>query len=229
MQAVILAAGRGTRMKELTKDLPKPMLSVLGENLIEHKLKILPSQINEVVLVVGYLAHKIREHFGDNWNGRKIKYVEQKELLGTGQALFEARDLLHGKFMVLMGDDIYCKRDLEACAANGWAIMVENTKMPGVGARVVLDKNGHLESIIEKQNLEPGMIRNTGLYVLGKEFFNYPLVSIGAGEYGLPQTLVEAAKDFPVKVIEATDWHQITTADDIDRVGELLKNGKGAK
>ena len=81
MQLVILAAGRGKRMKTLTENMPKPMLTVLGNDLLEHKISILPKEIDEVIIVIGYLGEKIKKHFGTNFKGKKISYVEQKELL----------------------------------------------------------------------------------------------------------------------------------------------------
>jgi len=64
-------------------------------------------------LVVGYLADQIREAIGEEHNGRKISYIEQKELLGTGHALSICKDLIKGKFLVLMGDDLYKTENLE--------------------------------------------------------------------------------------------------------------------
>lgn len=223
MQAVILAAGRGKRMEHLTNDLPKPMLSVCGKNLIEHKLDILPKDIDEVVIVIGYLGEKIQKYFGDNYKGKKIKYVSQGELLGTMSALIEAKPLLTGKFLVMMGDDIYGKEDLENALKNGWSILVEKVITPKKGAKVIKKNDGTISDIIERADLQPGDLNNAGMYVVGKEIFDYPLVQIGNGEYGLPQTLVKALKDFPIKIVEAKSWYQITSPEDVERVGKILK------
>ena len=116
--AVILAAGRGKRMLPLTDFLPKPLVDVKGKNLIEWKLLALPGTVTDIVLVVGYQGEQIRNFFGDTWQGRNIRYAEQKELNGTAGALWSAKDLLSGKFLVLMGDDLYDSSDIE--------------KMPGI-------------------------------------------------------------------------------------------------
>jgi len=60
MQAIILAAGRGTRMGELTNDLPKPLLKISGRPILEYTLANLPREIDEVILVIGYHGHKIK-------------------------------------------------------------------------------------------------------------------------------------------------------------------------
>src|SRR3989344_2665566 len=110
MQAVILAAGLGTRMGELTKRTPKPLLKIGDQNLLERNLENLPPEIKEVVLVIGYLGGQIRKHFGNKWRGRTIRYVEQKEPKGTAHALFICQELLEDRFLVLMGDDLYAQK-----------------------------------------------------------------------------------------------------------------------
>ena len=72
MQAVILAAGVGKRLKPLTDDLPKPMVRVNGRPILEYTLSILPKEIDEVILIVGYLKEKIIEYFGDSFKGVPI-------------------------------------------------------------------------------------------------------------------------------------------------------------
>ncbi|MBU6390492.1 NTP transferase domain-containing protein, partial [Patescibacteria group bacterium] len=88
MQAVILAAGRGVRMNHLTANTPKPLLSVGKANLIEWKLSALPTEFDEIIIIVGYLGEQIRKHFGDQFGGKRVRYAEQKDLNGTGGALF---------------------------------------------------------------------------------------------------------------------------------------------
>src|SRR3990167_990885 len=106
MQCVILAAGRGTRMMELTGAVPKPMLEVAGRPLLEYKLDALPEEVNEIVIVVGYLKEVIQQHLSTSYNGKQIVYVEQKNLDGTAGALWSAQPVLKDRFLVMMGDDI---------------------------------------------------------------------------------------------------------------------------
>lgn len=205
-------------MKALTDRMPKPLLSVLGNNLIEHKLAALPGAVDDIIIVVGYLGDKIKEHFGDSFEGKPIRYVRQGDLMGTAPALFEARSLLHGRFLVMMGDDLYSKKDMKAVAKHPWAILVKKMDKPGKGARVAVNSGGHITDITEGADLSPGDLSNAGLYALGTEIFNYPLVQIPSGEFGLPQTLVRAAKDFNVAVVESVDWRQISTPEDLEHI-----------
>ena len=123
MQAVILASGRGTRMGSLTDTIPKPMLLVNGKSLLHHKLDILPPDIEEVIFVIGYLGEVIREAFGSEYAGRKITYVEQDVLNGTMGAVALTQPHIEGRFMVMMGDDLYGTEDvLRACATPDWVV-----------------------------------------------------------------------------------------------------------
>jgi bifunctional UDP-N-acetylglucosamine pyrophosphorylase/glucosamine-1-phosphate N-acetyltransferase len=223
MQAVILAAGRGTRMNHLTNGTPKPMIKIGGKNLIEWKIERLPKEIEEVIIVIGYLGDQIKNYFGTNFAGKKITYVEQGDLYGTGSALFKTKDLLKGKFIVMMGDDIYGENDIKNSLSNGWSILTEKVKTPKKGAKIIINpEDKTIKDILEKEDLKVGDLNNAGMYVLGKEIFDYPLVPIGNGEFGLPQTIVKALKDFPIKIVEETGWIQVTSPEDVEKADKLL-------
>ncbi|NQV88217.1 MAG: NTP transferase domain-containing protein [Parcubacteria group bacterium] len=224
MQIVILAGGRGVRMGALTETTPKPMLMVAGKNLLQHKIDILPKEIDEVILVVGYLGEKIREFFGDNYNGKKIKYVVQKELFGTGDALWKTKDLINKKFLVMMGDDIYSKNDIEKCLAHDWAVLVKRSvdKICS-GGKVILDKDGHIKDIIEGKHEGDNLLINAALYSLTPAIFKYPLVKIpGREEFGLPQTLLQAVDDFPIKVVQSELWLQMSNREDLKEAEKII-------
>jgi NDP-sugar pyrophosphorylase family protein len=108
--AMLLCAGYGTRLKELTKDIPKPMLPVDGKPMIEHTIRHLSKLgIKDIVINVSYLADKITSYFGngENW-GVHIHYSHEKEPLGTAGAVKNAAKLLekNAEFLVLYGDVI---------------------------------------------------------------------------------------------------------------------------
>ena len=226
MQAVILAAGKGVRLRPLTYDIPKPMVRVAGKNLLEHKLDQLPDAIDEVIIIVGYLGDQIIDYFGSQYRGKKITYVRQEELLGTGKALWLARDLIRGKFISLMGDDIYSQEDIEQCLKHDWAVLAQKVQGPTRGGRIILRPDGHLQEIIEgEHNHQHEHLMNIGVFVLEPEIFNYELVKLpGKEEWGLPQTLVKAAQDFNVKIIPASFWLPVTDVEDLKKVEEILKS-----
>lgn len=217
MQMVILAGGRGTRMKELTESTPKPLLQIEGKTLIEYKLDNLPDCIDSVVIVVGYLKEQFYELLGDSYKGKSITYVTQPTFSGTGGALLCAREALTGEFMVMMGDDLYATEDIQECASHAWAVNVKTRHHVEMGGEVLMDETGAFSGIREgKHFVEEGLI-NTGLYKLQMEYFDYPSVVVpDTQEYGLPHTLALCAADTRVEVVlTERSWKQISAPEDL--------------
>ncbi len=113
MKAVILAAGKGTRMGELTSDLPKPMLRVHGKPILEHIITGLQSAgIREFFFVTGYRAEVIENYFGDGSKlGIKVQYGRQLVQDGTGKAPELAKKFVGSDDFVLTYGDILVKPD----------------------------------------------------------------------------------------------------------------------
>lgn len=225
MQCVILAAGRGVRMKPLTDSTPKPLLKIAGRTLLDYSFDALPDEIDEVVMVVGYLGEQIRAYLGGNFRGRSIRYVVQEKLEGTAKALWKAKSFLHGRFLVLMADDIYAKEDVEKCLQHEQAMLVKKSEQEGPGGRVLLDKKGELQSVVEGKFNPVGALISTNVFVLDERFFSYELVKLTdrEGEWGLPQTVAKMAADHPVAIVSATLWLKITTPEDLRFVRHLLR------
>jgi D,D-heptose 1,7-bisphosphate phosphatase len=105
-QLVILAGGQGTRLKDRLGDLPKPMIPIAGQPLLQHQVELARAHgFSEVLLFVHYRAQLIQEHFGDGsqW-GLQIRYVVEKEPLGTAGATLAGLDQLAERFAVMYGD-----------------------------------------------------------------------------------------------------------------------------
>jgi len=222
MQAVILAAGRGVRMGGLTENTPKPMLEIKGKPILAHKIEALPREIDEVVLVVGYLKERIMAHFGNSYDGRRIAYVEQKELDGTGGAINLARDILRGRFLVMMGDDLYAKKDIESVMKHDLAVLGLEVMDPERFGIIKTDDEGAVVDIVEKPKIPGPALANIGLYILNEDFFNYPLVGLGNGEYGLPQTMVQMKDKYMIYTEKASAWLPIGNPEDYKKAQEII-------
>lgn len=109
MKAMILAAGMGKRMLELTQDTPKPMLLINGKPMIEHLINhLVTNGFTEIVINLHYQADKIKHHLGDGSSyGVKISYSFEEELLNTGGGVLKALPLLGDKPFLLVSADIY--------------------------------------------------------------------------------------------------------------------------
>jgi UDP-N-acetylglucosamine diphosphorylase / glucose-1-phosphate thymidylyltransferase / UDP-N-acetylgalactosamine diphosphorylase / glucosamine-1-phosphate N-acetyltransferase / galactosamine-1-phosphate N-acetyltransferase len=224
LQAVILCAGKGTRMLPLTEAVPKPMQIVAGKNLIEWKLEALPPEVKEAVLVIGYLGEQIREHFGDTWKGKAIRYVVQKELNGTAGALLSAKEILGERFLVMMGDDLYDRNDIAKLIASEWGICVQEVHQKEIGGEMLVDNAGNFVGMREERHFVEYGLANTGLYMLRHEILNIPPVPIGGSstEFGLPHTVAVIAKHTPVTLIKTQHWMQISKPDDLMRAEEFV-------
>jgi len=221
---VILAAGKGTRMRPLTYDMPKAMLPIKGKPFLEYALDFLPKEIDEVIVVINHLGEQIKEHFGIEFKGKKIKYVTQEVLNGTGGAVHACRNLVKGKFMVLNGDDFYYKNDLDKLAKEELAILghyFDDAERFGI---FEIDEQGNLLNIIESPHKFKSGLVNTGAYVLNESFFDYELVpkKVGDAEFGLPQTLAEVAKKYPVRILKATRWCPLGFPEDLAKAEEVI-------
>ncbi len=121
MQAVIMAGGKGTRLASLTKDqIPKPMAPVLGRPILEWQMERLAENgVRDVILVVGHLGNVIRDYFGAGASrGVRIRYVEEREPLGTAGAFGFLRDMLDpGPFFLVFGDVIF---DIDMARMAAW-------------------------------------------------------------------------------------------------------------
>lgn len=232
MQAVILAAGRGTRMEELTTAVPKPMLMVDGKTLLEHKLDALPDEIQEVVIIVGHLSDVIKMQYKGTYRGRTLVYVEQSELNGTAGALWAAKGVLKDKFLVLNGDDIFTAEDLKKCAedSSSWKLLVQQMPEMHRSGSVQLDDSANVMGIIEGDLGTGTGLASTNMFVLDTRLFSQPLVpkQEGSLEYGLPQTVIAAAKAIGVKLepVFTSDWIQINAPADLTKAAEILKKAK---
>lgn len=225
MQAVILAAGKGTRMRPLTYDIPKPMLPLKGKPIIEHTMSFLPDCVDKIIIVINYLGKHIKDYFKNEYAGRKITYVFQENLNGTGGALHSCKDILRDKFLVVMGDDLYHRDDLERISKEDMAVLAFEVEDPRPFGVFQIDEQGNLVSIIEKPQTAEHNLVNAAAYTLDKRFFDYelvPLSGINKNEFGLPQTLVSVAKDHPVKILRAKAWYPIGKPEDLEKAEGVL-------
>lgn len=224
IQAVILAAGKGTRMLPLTETRPKPMQMVLGKNLIEWKLEALPEAIKDVIIVIGHQGEQIRDFFGSQWGGKSIRYIVQTELNGTAGALWTAQDLVKDRFVVLMGDDLYGADDVRNILQYEWAIGGYPVSKRETGGEIIMGPKGEYVGIKEdKHYVEKGYI-NTNLLMLKKEIFTYDKVVVpGRTEFGLPHTLLSVAMHHFVPIVEVKHWFQITTSEDLQKAEQFVR------
>jgi len=228
-QAVILAAGEGTRVRPLTITRPKPSLKVLGRSILEYNLEALSSLVNEVILVVGYKGKEVERTIGHRFKNLKIKYVWQEKQLGTAHAARKVKGLIEDKFLLLNGDDVYSKEDIKSCLKKFPSILLGKVKDPSKFG-VVLTEKGFVKDIIEKPEKPVSDLVNTGLYFLNKSIFDFRIKKSKRGEYEFTDLIKKFIKKRKLYFKVAKGWIPLSFSWNLLDLNEfLLKKAKGKK
>lgn len=179
MQAVIMAGGQGTRLREITHDvIPKPMVEVNGKPLLERQIDCLKeNDVDNIIIVTGHLGEVIRNYFGNGSNfGIRISYYEENEPLGTAGALAMIRGRLDSNFYLVFGDvlfDVDLARMWEAHIRSKAeaTLFVHPNAHPFDSDLVVTDDKGYVVRFDSKHNVRNYWYRNVvnaGIYVLNR-------------------------------------------------------------
>ncbi|MDI6846955.1 MAG: sugar phosphate nucleotidyltransferase [Candidatus Bathyarchaeia archaeon] len=232
MKAVILAAGEGVRLQPITLTRPKHLIKVGGKPILERCLNMLKtSGVNEAVTVVHYMADVIREYFGDGEKfGLKIEYVEQKAVLGTGNAVGVVEPYVKDDFLLVYGDLLFTAEALkkviglhrkEKPATTMAVVPVEKPEDYGI---VEFEDEKHVKRIIEKPSRKeaPTNLANAGVYVFSTEIFEKikETSASARGEWEITDAislLLKEKKPVLAVKISTEDWF------DIGRPWDLLE------
>jgi len=228
MQAVILAAGKGTRLWPLTSTKPKVLSRVVDTNVLQHNLRQLSSLVEEAILVVGYRGKEIESLIGDNYKGLKITYAWQEHLLGTGDAVKTASPFLKNRFLALNGDDFYFKQDLAKCLERFPSILTKEVDDPRTGG-AVLYHDGLVDDIIEKPKEILSNLANIGVYFLDKSIFDMTLEESPRGEYEITDFARHVAKTQKLYFQIAKHWFPGSYPWQLLDINEFLLNQKERK
>lgn len=227
MQAVILAAGKSTRTYPLTITKPKPLLKVANKTLLEYNLDNLNNFMGEVIIVVGYKKNLIKKYIGKKYKNLKINYVEQKQQLGTAHALLAAKPYVKGRFVLLMGDDIYSKEDIEECIKHRYSILTAKVKNPQ-NFGVIIEKNGILIDFKEKPKKFVSDLISTAFYTLDKKIFCFinQIKKSERNEFELPDTIKLLSKKQKVCCVKSRKWFPIVYAWDLLKADKQFRKSK---
>jgi NDP-sugar pyrophosphorylase family protein len=228
--AVVLAAGRGTRMGTLTAHTPKPLLTVAGEPMIERVLRgFAAGGVRDAVVVTGYLGDQIEARLGDGGRlGLSLTFRRQERPDGTARALLLAESLIAGvPFAVSWGDilvPIAFYRELlgayerQPCDA---LLAVNPVDDPWRGGAVYVDADGRVERLEEKppRGTSTTPWNNAGIMAFGPEALDYAhqVAPSDRGEYELPQAVAQMVRDgrdvraLPVRGA----WSDVGTPEDL--------------
>ncbi|RDI69620.1 UTP--glucose-1-phosphate uridylyltransferase AglF [Halopelagius longus] len=199
MKAVVLAAGKGTRLQPLTNDKPKALVEVDDKPIVEHCLDDLVSlDAEEFVVVVGHKKEQIIGRLGDEYRGVPITYAHQREPLGLAHAVLTAEQYIDDDFMLMLGDNIF-RANLEDVVeeqhreASDAAFLVEEVpweKASRFGV-CVTNEDGEITEVVEKPEDPPSNLAMTGFYTFSPAIFDacHLVQPSDRGEYELPDAI----------------------------------------
>lgn len=220
-KAVLLAAGKGTRMRELTDELPKPMIAVRGKPILLHIVEGLRAAgIVRFLIVTGYRAEVVREFFGDgSRHGVSVEYVTQAVQDGTGRVVELARDFAGDDPFILSYGDILVSPEnylhlVQPGAAEALVSVKRNEGEIAQGGCVVVNEAFELTDLIEKPSgPAPSPWYNAGVYTFRPGIFEFTAVleKSPRGEYELTDAIRNLARSGrTVRVIELSgDWADV--------------------
>ena len=241
MKALIIAAGKGSRLESLTKNESKPLVQLLGLSLIERViLTAKQAGVNEFVIVVSYLGEKIKEKLGDgNRYGIKIIYIENMEWQkGNGFSVLKAKEFLNENFVLLMSDHIFDDRILKELIhydTKSSVVLAIDRRKPLPGDTKVLEKEGRIADIGKR--IEESNCIDTGIFLCSPKIFSHIEEAVKENKTELAHGIAKAAKNRDAEIFDITQinnyissmrketkvfWIDIDAKEDLIKARELL-------
>ncbi len=177
MKALILAAGEGTRLRPLTSNVPKPLLTVAGKPFMTHTIEALKEAgVDEVIILTGFRGDRIRSHYRNGETlGIKISYLEQKERKGTAHAIGMAETHIDSPFFCLAGDVLVNAEDLKTMRSlheRGGSTVLGAIEVDDPSRFGVIEvKDGMMVGIVEKPQDPKSNLINSSVYLFNPDVF----------------------------------------------------------
>ncbi len=232
MKAVLLAAGEGVRLLPITATRPKHLIKVAGKPILQFCLEAVKNAgIDEAIIITHYMGDAIRGYFGKGEKlGLKISYLEQKAVLGTGNAVAVAEPYVDEDFALIYGDLLFGEDEVKnvlqsfksgKTAAVMGVVPVDKPENYGI---IELDAQKHVKRIVEKPatGKAPSNLANAGLYIFSTEIFGKIKQTKASirGEWELTDAVTLLAKEGKTVLAEEltkNDWF------DVGRPWDLLE------
>lgn len=236
MKAVILAAGMGLRLGNITKTLPKAFIPIEGKPLIEYSLNSLKrAGIKELIMVVGFMENFFKEKLGTAYKGMKIKYFVNKDYATTGSmcSLSKTEDLINDNILLLDSDILYEERalvELINCPFED-VILITNPSGSGDEIFICIDNEGNLKDLGKNiSNKHKSIGETVGITKLSPNFLKH-LYAAAKEDYAnnkfkhhYEECIFKTSKKHPVKclLIEDLVWTEIDTKNHLKKAREEI-------
>ncbi|MES2953624.1 MAG: nucleotidyltransferase family protein [Patescibacteria group bacterium] len=224
MKAIILAAGKGERMRPLTETVPKPMLRVRGKALICHMIDALPMEVTEVIVVTDYLAEKIEKGLGSTYAGREITYIRQGPERGTAGALWQCRDRMRTgeRFLLGYADDLHDPNAIKELLRYDRGLLVHEVADPSRFGIVYASHAGTVKAIVEKPKVASSNLAAVGVYLLDTNIFTYWPKPDAKGEHVLTDSIAASLNWYEMTAVKSHFWVPVGYPKDLVRASVAL-------
>lgn len=232
MEALILAGGMGTRLRDIVVDVPKPMAQINGRPFLEYIFEwISRYSVGKAILSVGYKAESVMQHFGDSFSGIRIEYTVEEKPLGTGGAVKYALKKTTGRDILIINGDTYFPIDLDRFYQ--WHVKNDHLFSMALKRMKNSDRYGSVAlrgstivKFYEKKFSENCLI-NGGIYLINRSFIeSRPLPEI----FSLEKELME--KEAGTSILKGRIFKEmfidIGIPEDYKRAQALLGDFKGS-
>ena len=225
MKAVVLMAGKGTRMAKYYEG-PKQLMPVGGKPVVEHALDQLPDEVSELIFVVGGPHEmKIREYFKDGKYGhRPITFVVQAEQLGLAHAFRKAADLIEGRWVGMVADDIVGPLGLQELVTHELGVLAYKVPNPEKFGVLVTDDKHNLIRAVEKPSQFVSDLVWTGHMVMDRSFFDIAITPSARGEYETPDVWTKLIQEQGkhIKVVESEFWLPVNDKPQLEEAERVI-------
>jgi mannose-1-phosphate guanylyltransferase/phosphomannomutase len=214
MRAVIMAGGKGTRLRPLTNDIPKPMVKIIDKPVMEHIINLLRKhEITEIAVTLGHMSQCIIDYFGDGskWDVKLTYFVEDTPL-GTAGSVKGTQNFVSEDFLVISGDaftDINLTDAIRYHFAKDsiFTLIAQPHPRPeGLGVLKTDFNNKIIEFVEKPKDLKPSLI-NTGIYIINKKILDL----IPEGNYDFGKQLLPSLSGRIYAYITYEYWSDIGT------------------
>ena len=247
MKSLIIAAGRGNRLNDLTDNKPKALIPAAGLALIERViLTTKQAGINEFAIVIGYLGEKIKAALGNGEKlGVKIDYIENQEWQkSNGISVLTAKKLINENFMLSMSDHIFDPRILKGLLDNdikSSVVLAIDRKEPLPGDTKVLERDGKIIEI--GKNIEKANCVDTGLFLCSPKIFSYLKEATNEEKTELSDGITKAANNRDASIFDITQvdsysskmrkeikpwWIDVDTKEDLIKAEKMIVENESA-
>jgi len=239
MQAIVPAAGEGTRLRPLTAERPKGLVEVAGRPILTHVFESLRTAgIDHIVVVVGYRGDDIVDYYGDRFRDVSLTYAWQSEQLGLGHAVSTAAAHVSGDVVVWNGDNVgdvnlsgLIERHRGADAAATLLVDEVSRERASEGAVFVVD-DGEVVGLVEKPDAPPSTLIPRGVFAFSPRIFDAldRIDPSARGEYELTDAVdLLVDQGARVETVGIDGWlTNVNTRADVERASARLDGERGA-